>query len=138
MAVRKMAMLVLMLALCVAVIAACTNDAHHVAAPEDNIGLADHLSETCSNIEPSECKTKQNCVLISAQPMDLERDCLHDVRPIICTSASIEPCEEVLTVGKAPDGSHWLFPSSCLPPTWRSVRDPSFDLSKFFGKRCSD
>jgi hypothetical protein len=74
----------------------------------------------CAFLDINGCRTNNGCNWLIGQSVDEQRACVLAAQPVSCVRADL-PCDDSLTLASGPDGSRWLFPTTCTPVGWTQV-----------------
>jgi len=108
-------------------------------------GEADHAAaegpvcselSTCSSLPPGKCAAEAGCRVLSGMRYEVEKVCRHEPAEVGCTDSK-QSCSSVLTFAKDPSGNTWVFPSRCIPNTWKPFEGGEADHAAAEGPLCS-
>ncbi|MDH5676140.1 MAG: hypothetical protein OEZ06_28715 [Myxococcales bacterium] len=90
----------------------------------------------CHELGVSECEDADDCESISGRPLIEAGGCLDEHRFAGCQPADRD-CGDAFTTATAPDGTHWLFSSTCHPDGW-SETGSSLDETRLCSEPAAD
>lgn len=101
---------------------------HTLCGPSGEVPACEALSE-------QGCDARDDCQALHAQNVDETNACL--IEPVFVQCATHQECGEQMLMVRDPRQALWLFPSTCIPDTWRV--DYSQEAQNLFGAPlCAD
>jgi len=96
----------------------------------------DITQPACEDLSVETCQTREDCVTIRGQLIDVENMCIDSPGIYGCMDAD-QACNAAITSAQGPDGKCYQFSSGCLPKGWSSAGNDSTCNVGYIDEMCN-